>query len=60
MLQSFKTTIVAIIVAALNLYANGVAPKQVLLSIAVGILGAVSKDYNVTGGNTPNSKANLL
>lgn len=60
MLNSLKTTIVGILVAALNLYANGTAPKQVLLSIGVALLGTVAKDFNVTGGTTPNIKANVL
>lgn len=54
-LSNLKTTLLGAAVGFLNLYANGVSPKNALLSIGLGLLGAFSKDYNATGGNKPTS-----
>jgi hypothetical protein len=48
--KNWKTTVIALAAAALNLYANGVTGKQLLLSVALAAFGAVAKDHNVTGG----------
>jgi len=53
MFGNWKTTLVGIGVAFLNLYAQGANPKNAALSIALGVLGAVSKDFNATGGSKP-------
>lgn len=53
MWASFKTTFAGIGVAFLNLYANGYTPKNAALSIGIGLLGALAKDFNATGGSKP-------
>ena len=47
---SFKTTLVGVGIGFLNLYANGMSPKNAALSVGLALLGAVSKDFNATGG----------
>jgi hypothetical protein len=47
---SLKTTLAGIGVGFLNLYANGVGPKQAALSIGIALLGSLAKDFNATGG----------
>lgn len=59
---SFKTTFVGIGVGFLNLYANGMSPKNAALSIGIGLLGALAKDYNSTGGTkavTPEAESRV-
>lgn len=53
MFQNWRTTLVGIIIAALNLWASGASVKTVAMSIALGIFGAIAKDYNATGGSKP-------
>lgn len=50
MWNSFRTTLAGIGVGFLNLYANGVSPKNAALSIGLALLGSVAKDFNVSGG----------
>lgn len=51
MLTSFKTTLVGVGLAFLNLYGNGMTPKNAAISIGLGLLGALSKDFNVSGSS---------
>lgn len=53
MFGNWKTTLVGIGVAFLNLWASGVNVKSAVISVGIGLLGAVSKDYNATGGTKP-------
>lgn len=55
-LTNWKTTLLGIIVAALNLVVNGVNWKQALISATLAALGLAAKDANVTGGDTANAK----
>ena len=48
---SFKTTLVGLGVGILNLYANGMTLKNSALSVGFAVLGALAKDYNVSGSN---------
>ena len=59
---SLKTTLAGIGVGFLNLYANGVSPKNAALSIGLALLGSLSKDFNITGGskgNTPEAEVRV-
>lgn len=47
-LASYKTTIVGLAVAALNLWANGRSAREIVVSVAVGLLGLVAKDADMT------------
>jgi hypothetical protein len=67
MLTNYKTLVVGALLAGLNLYANGASLKQCLVSSALFALGALAKDFNVTGGSvdqgTPSNivaKPNIL
>jgi len=40
----YRTTIAGLLVGALNLYANGAAPRQVAISVALSLLGLFAKD----------------
>lgn len=55
MFSNWKTTLFGLGAGALNMFANGVGWKQVLLSIGLAAMGAVAKDHNVTGGTTAQS-----
>jgi hypothetical protein len=50
MFSNFKTTLAGIGVGFLNLYANGMSPKQAALSLGIALLGSLTKDFNATGG----------
>lgn len=50
-MKNWKTTLLGIAVAVLNLYAGGVTIKTAALSVGLGLLGAAAKDSNVTGGS---------
>lgn len=52
-LNNLKTTLAGAVAGFLNLWANGLSPKQALLSVGLGLLGALSKDWNATGGSKP-------
>lgn len=51
-MRSWKSTLIGFIAAALNLIAGGVNWKTAIMSAAIAALGAVTKDYNVTGTQT--------
>ena len=53
-MTSWKTTLVGILAAALQLYANGANLKSIALAVSLAGLGAVAKDHDVTGGAKPN------
>lgn len=44
MITNWKTTLAGLAAAALNLFANGGSPKQIGLSLAVSVLGALASD----------------
>ena len=48
---SFKTTLAGLGVGILNLYANGMSIKNAALSVGFAFLGAVAKDFNISGSN---------
>lgn len=50
MFSNWKTTLAGLGIASLNLFANGMHPKQIGMSIGLAILGSICKDFNVTGG----------
>ena len=50
MLGSWKTSIAGLAGGALTAIAGGMDWKHVLAGIAIAIIGAVSKDHDVTGG----------
>ncbi len=50
MKTNWKTTLLGAGAGALNLFANGVHWHQVVFSVSLALLGALSKDWNVTGG----------
>lgn len=52
-MKNWKTTLAGYLLAAANLYANGLTPKQALVSTAFVALGHLAKDFNVTGGTVP-------
>lgn len=52
MFRNWKTTLAGLLSGGLNLFANGMGWKQILLTVGLGALGAVAKDHNVTGGPT--------
>ena len=39
-----KTTVLGLLTAALNLYANGLKPSQIALSLAIATLGKMAAD----------------
>jgi hypothetical protein len=49
-LTNWKTTVAGLIVSVLNLSANGVSIKQILVSSGIALLGAMAKDHNVGKG----------
>jgi hypothetical protein len=49
-MKNWKTSLFGLGAGALNLFANGVNWKQVLMSAAVAAVGLFAKDNNVTGG----------
>jgi hypothetical protein len=48
-MKNWKTTLLGLSAAGLNLLANGMKWQQVLVSVALAALGLVAKDYNVSG-----------
>jgi len=50
-MKNWKTTLLGFLSGGLNLYANGMTPKQILMSLALAALGLAAKDYGVTGGS---------
>ena len=55
-MRSWKSTLLGFVVAVLNIVQQGLHVKSALLSVAIAALGAVVKDYNVTGASAPPSK----
>lgn len=57
MKKNWKTTIAGWLVGAGYLFLQGlqagVKPKDIALSVGIGILGSLSKDHDVTGGTAP-------
>lgn len=53
MWASFKTTLVGLGVGFINLYAGGMTAKNAALSVGLALLGALSKDFDATGGTKP-------
>ena len=51
-MKNWRTTLAGLGAAFLNLYANGLTLKAAGLSVALAAIGAVAKDYNVTGGTS--------
>jgi hypothetical protein len=49
-MKNWMTSLFGVGAGALNMFANGVNWKQVLVSVALAALGIVAKDHNVTGG----------
>lgn len=49
-MKSWRTSLLGIGAAALNLFANGTNWKEVLLSVGFAALGLAAKDSNVSGG----------
>lgn len=53
MLTSWKTTLIGLGIGCGNLFlsalATGIKPKDALISVGITVLGALSKDHNVTG-----------
>lgn len=49
-MTNWKTTVAGAAAAALNMFANGANWKQILLSTAMLVFGAMAKDHDVTGG----------
>lgn len=47
-LNSWKTTALGLALGGLNLWANGLGWKQVLISVGLTGLGILTKDFNVT------------
>lgn len=54
-MPNWKTTLLGIGAGALQLFSQGVNWKSILASLGIAALGAVSKDFNVTGGTKPNT-----
>lgn len=44
LILNWKTTIAGLAASALNLYANGTDPKQIALSVGIGLLGLLAHD----------------
>ena len=55
-MRSWKSTLLGIAGGVLNLVSQGVNWKTALQSVAIAALGAVVKDYNVSGATAPPSK----
>lgn len=53
MFNNWKTTVLGIAIAFGNLLAQGVSLKNAAMSVGIALFGAISKDYNVTGGTKP-------
>src|SRR3954470_10512786 len=43
-MNDLKTTLAGLASAGLNLYANGTAPKQIVFSIGIALLGSLASD----------------
>lgn len=46
MLVNWKTTVLGFAVGFLNLWAQGISPKQIAISAGFAALGAVARDFN--------------
>jgi hypothetical protein len=48
-MASWKTTVLGLIIGALNMYANGTNWKQILISAGLAGFGVLAKDFDVSG-----------
>lgn len=48
-MRNWKTTLIGVGLGFLHLWANGLQPKQAAVAIGMATLGALAKDYDVTG-----------
>ncbi len=48
-MRSWRTTIAGFVAAVANLIQNGLSWKSALLSAAIATVGALAKDYSVSG-----------
>ena len=60
MFKNIWTTLAGIGAGGLNLLANGTKWQQVLLSVGITVLGAVSKDWNTTGNGASATKETVV
>ena len=48
-MRNWKTTVIGVIGGALSLYTGGMNGKSAMIAATLAALGAVSKDFNVSG-----------
>lgn len=52
---NWKTTVLGILLGTAYTVTNTVDWKHLIVSVLMAFVGIVSKDFNVTGGTTPNT-----
>jgi hypothetical protein len=60
MFKNWKTTLVGIATGFANLALGGVGIRNIALSAGLAALGAVAKDFNVTGGTVVQPSPNVV